>query len=229
MKLVWPRKGWIWKGPLAVLVLLFAMTVVTARHGNQALYPAANDTVTVYILNNGFHTDIVLPAKEVWARGGVLAKAGQAAGDKSWLIYGWGDAGFYSASGTSIERAFDGMRALFAPNNPSVIRVWGIDSDPGQAWKAPDVVAIRMSRAGFNAMADSMDASFVTKDGAPVTDKVTTPGNPFFTSHQHFSIIRLCNNWTGDQLHAAGLPTTPMIDGLAPLLALDLSLRAKVR
>ncbi|ESQ87532.1 hypothetical protein ABAC460_19585 [Asticcacaulis sp. AC460] len=219
----------MWKAPLAVLALFLVMTVLTARHGNKALYPATNDTVTVYILNNGFHTDIILPADEVNTRGGILAKAGQAAGDKNWLVYGWGDAGFYSGKGSSIERALDGLRALFAPNNPSVIRVWGIDTDPAVAWKAPDVLTVHMSRAGFTAMADSIEASFITQNGAPVSDKVTTPGNPFFTSNQHFSIARLCNNWTGDQLHAAGLPTTPMIDGLAPLLALDLSLRAKVR
>lgn len=217
---VW-RKGLVWKTLLGFVAVWCLAVLLTARHGERSLYPASGDTVTVYVLDNGFHTDIVVPAAEVAARGGVLDKAAAEAGGGDWLAFGWGDAGFFTGKGASFGRALDGLRALFHPGNPSVIRVFAV-------YRAPDAKKLVLSRAGFEAMAAHMEASFVTADGAPVLDPVARPGNPFFTSREHFSVVRLCNNWTADQLSAAGLPTAPMIDGLAPLLALDLKLRSGI-
>lgn len=214
-------KGFYAKASLALMGLCVGLVLLTARHGDRRLYPAAADTVTVYLLDNGFHTDIVLPYDVVAARGGLLAQTGQAAGQGRWIAYGWGDANFFTAHGTSLARALDGLRALFHPGNPSVVRVIAFDDDPG-------AVPIRLSRSGFEAMTAHMEASFVTQGGAPILDRVATQGQPFFTSREHFSIVRLCNNWTADQLAAAGLPTSPMTDGLAPLLRLDLRLRGGV-
>ncbi len=217
---VW-RKGFAWKALLSLVVVWCLAVVLTARHGEHSLYPASGDTVTIYVLDNGFHTDIVLPTAEVVARGGILARAAAATGGGDWLAYGWGDAGFFTGKGASFGRALDGLRALFHPGNPSVVRVFAF-------YRQPDAKGLVLSRAGFEAMAAHMEASFVTADGAPVLDPVATPGSPFFTSREHFSIVRLCNNWTADQLSAGGLPTAPMVDGLAPLLALDLKLRGGV-
>lgn len=213
-------------GFAALLVVFVLLGVITARHGDRALYPATGDTVTIYILNNGFHTDIALPADEVARHGGILAQAGRAANGAPWQVYGWGDQGFYTAKGFSVARAFDGLRALFVPGNPSVIRVFGSDRRPDLAYQG--VTAVTLSRAGFDAMTAHMDASFTTMAGAPVAAPVIAD-EAFFMSPEHFSIARLCNNWTSDQLSAAGLKTAPLFDGLAPVLALDLRLRDGVK
>ena len=131
------RKGLIWKLPLVLLGVWTLAVFVTARPGNRALYPAYGETVTIYVLNNGFHSDIVLPADRVMARGGVLAEAGKAGGGRKWLVYGWGDKGFYTATGMSFARMADGLRALFRPGNPSVIRVYGVEATPDRAFVEP--------------------------------------------------------------------------------------------
>ena len=145
---------------------------------------------------------------------------------RPWIVYGWGDLGFYTAKGYSVARALDGLRALFHPGNPSVIRVFGVDRQPDQAYQG--ATAIHVSRAGLNALMDHMSGSFTIQDGAPIA----APGvadDIFFKSREHFSILRLCNNWTSDQLAAAGLKTSPVTDGLAPFLDLDLRWRDGVR
>lgn len=223
------RKGLVWKLPLIALCVWALAIIVTARPGDKALYPAADKGVTIYVLNNGFHSDIVLPADRVMARGGVLAEAGKAGGGRKWLVYGWGDKGFYTAKGVSFARMLDGLRALFRPGNPSVIRVYGVDASPERAFVEPIASPVVISEAGFAALAQSLETSFVSEGGKPVVADIAKPDDMFFTSHEHFSIVRLCNNWTSDQLAAAGLPMTPMIDGLAPLLALDLDVRSGVR
>ena len=220
-----PGKGILWKGALAMLAFLAVIVLATARPGDRAIYPARGDTVTIYVVNNGFHTDIALPASEVLARGGVLADAGRAAGSHTWWLYGWGDAGFYTQSGFSGARLADGARALFVPNNPSVIRVFGVDARPDRAFDAT-VMPVTLSRAGFDALESHIEASF-TAGPQPVA--VNDPSSVFFKSREHFSALRTCNNWASDQLAAAGLPTTPAIDGLATLFALDLRLRAHLQ
>jgi uncharacterized protein (TIGR02117 family) len=222
------RQELIWKLPLLALCALILAVIVTARPGDRAIYPAQDPGVAIYVLNNGFHSDIVLPADRVMARGGLLAEAGKAGQGQKWLVYGWGDKGFYTAKGMSLARMADGLRALFRPGNPSVIRVYGITASPDQAFVEPIATRVILSEAGFSALAKSLEASFVADAGKPVVADIAKPDDMFFTSHEHFSVFRLCNNWTSDQLAAAGLPTTPMIDGLAPMLELDLRLRSGV-
>ncbi len=65
--------------------------------------------------------------------------------------------------------------------------------------------------------------------GGPVMAPIRRePGEAFFASSESFSLIHLCNHWTADLLHAAGLPVTPVLDVLPVGLALDLDLRAGV-
>ncbi len=212
---------------LALLGFYILFTVATLRHGDRHLYPANDGPVTIYILNNGFHSDLILPADRVRAHGGLLAKAGEAADGKAWIAYGWGDAKFFAASGSVQSRLPDGARALFLPGNPSVIRIFGV-SDP-RLYDGHVVSPIHLSPQGFEALANHIEASFTSRQGVPVPADVGDGSDAFFQSPEHFSIVRLCNNWTADQLSAAGLPTAPAIDGLAPMLKFDLDLRAHVK
>jgi hypothetical protein len=129
----------------------------------------------------------------------------------------------------SIERVGDGLRALFWPGNKSVIRFTGLNVQPDKAYQSTDAATLALSPEGFEAMARSIEASFAAAPGEALTSSGMRdmPG-VFFPSRESFSALRMCNNWTSDQLSAAGLPTTPMVDGLSALLALDLSWRAGV-
>ena len=212
---------------LGCAVAVYAVLVLLTLHpGDRRLYPANEDAVTVYVLNNGFHTDIALPASEVRAQGGALADAARALPDSQWLVYGWGDAGFYTARGLSPARILDGLRALFWINNPSVIRLYGLDRSPDIAYAGRVATPIHLSSAGFAALDRHMAGSFSTVHNAPVVYPVAETTDLFFSSHEHFSALRVCNNWTSDQLAAAGLPTAPIADGIALLLRLDLAWRA---
>ena len=215
---------------LVVLLAFVAATVVTARPGDRAIYPAVAPAQTVYVINNGFHTDIAVPAKALAQRGGALAQAAAAVPPDPWMVIGWGDASFYTARGISPARVGDGLRALFRPGNPSVIRIFGVSRDPAQAYAPGAATPVALSEAGLARLLDRMEASMSISHGAPVRARTqTTPDEVFFDSVEHFSLLRMCNHWTADMLAAGGLPTTPMLDGLAPGLMADLSLRAGVR
>ena len=82
----------------AVLIAFVVMKMSTATHGDRHLYPAGNEKVTVYLLDNGFHTDIAVPAALVKAHGGPLDLAAPRQSGR-WVSYGWGELGFYTAKG----------------------------------------------------------------------------------------------------------------------------------
>lgn len=220
--------GWFWRA-LPVVLALFVLAACIIRPGDRRLYPATTDPVGVYVLNYGFHTDLVLPTDRVLARGGRLAEAARAAGNWRWMVIGWGDESFYTGTGMSLERVGDGLRALFWPGNRSVIRVTGLDLQPDTAYLNIEAASISLSPQGFDAMARSIEASFAAAPGEPlVASGMKDMPGVFFPSRENFSFFRLCNNWTSDQLDAAGQPTTPLVDGLSALPALDLSMRAGV-
>lgn len=223
------RRPKLWQVALGLIATLALAIVLTARHGDNRLYPARGEAVTVYVLNYGFHTDIAIPADLIRAHGGRLAEAAHAAGNWSWYVIGWGDESFYTGTGASMDRALDGLRSLFWPGNPSVIRITGLNTPSDKAYLKTDTAALALSPEGFEAMAQSIESSFSAEPGQPLLSSGLRdmPG-VFFPARGDFSILHTCNNWTSDQLNAAGLPTTPMIDGLAPLFVWDTGLRAGV-
>jgi uncharacterized protein (TIGR02117 family) len=190
------------------------------KPGDHALYPppAGAAHVSVYLVDNGFHTGLALPTARL-PRSGPLAQAvARSAGDAPYTEVGWGDAQFYIQTGVSPMRALDALRALFAPNNPSVIQVEGLRAAPDRLWST-GVARVDLSEDGFRRLTASIDRSFAVHDRRLVA-MAGAPG--FFLSVEHFSVLHLCNHWAAEQLNAAGLPIRPILDLLPAGLVFDL-------
>jgi uncharacterized protein (TIGR02117 family) len=206
---------------------LILITLATARDGDRRLYPPRPDeAVTVYLIDNGFHTDLALPREAL--RGHLIADAARMATDKPWVAVGWGDQRFFIERGLSARRVMDGLRALFAPSNPSAVRLDGLARRPDEIYAARAVRPLRLSRAGLARLAARLDASLARDAaGRPVrTPAPAAPDTAFFKSVEAFSLLHLCNHWTAELLNAAGVPTTPVLDTFAPGLRVDLAVRA---
>lgn len=211
----------------ALFLLLLLLTLATAEGGDPALYPArSGQGVTIYLVDNGWHSDIAVPTAAIEARGDALAAAARQASAAPWMLIGWGDARFYEASSSALSRVPDGLAAL-AGGRPTVVHLEGAFAAPDRTWRR-GVRAITLSRAGLVALLARADRSLALgADGAPIMAAIhREPDEAFFTSGERFSLIHLCNHWTAELLHAAGLPVTPVLDTLPVGLALDLRLRA---
>ena len=206
---------------------LVLATLATARGGDARLYPPRpREAVTVYLVDNGFHTDIALPRA---ALGPLAGRAAAEVTDRPWVMAGWGDARFFIEEGMSLDRAMDGLRSLFAPNNASAVRLDGLPVTPDRYY-ASGVRRVGLSRAGLAHLAARLDAT-LARDGAGRPVRLPGRGEPhvgFFKSGETFSLTHLCNHWTAELLNAAGLPVTPVLDTLPAGLILDLKLRARV-
>jgi uncharacterized protein (TIGR02117 family) len=219
-------RGWL--ALAALLALLLLATLATARPGDPALYPPGPGAgVTVYLIDNGFHSDLALPREAVLAAGGPLAAATAETTHAPWVLVGWGDAKFYEADSPWQGRIPDGLRALLG-GRPTVVHLEGV-GPPERTWTT-GVRRLAISRAGLAAIIRRVDRSLVLAAGAPAMDPAAPrpADEAFFESREGFSLFHLCNHFTSDLLDAAGLPTTPVLDTTVEGMALDLKLRARL-
>jgi hypothetical protein len=167
--------------------------------------------VPLYLLDNGFHTDMVAPRAALAARPGPLADAVATLEPGDWILIGWGDARFYVDQSPIQSRLGDGARAFFHPGNPSVLMLRPETQAPEQAFLSEGRRRLVLSQAGFTAMDRRIEASLDLSTGAPHV-AATRPGDPvrFFASRETFSVLHLCNHWAGEMLEAAGLPIRPV-------------------
>lgn len=195
-------------GALGALAALWTWTAP----GDPGLWPAGAEDpgVEATLLDNGFHTDLALPRAALEARGGPLADAVRSLPAGDWILIGWGDARFYVDQSPISDRLPDGARAFFRPGNPSVVMLDPAQRDPRAVFAEEGRRDVRLSRAGFEAMAARIEASLDLSTGAPRL-AAARPGDDarFFASREHFSILHLCNHWTAGVLNAGGLETHP--------------------
>ena len=207
-------------GPLVAAMALGAFTALWTwtAPGDPALWPASTADagfevagVEVHVLDNGFHTDLAVPRASLEARTGPLAEAVRGLPPGDWILIGWGDAKFYVDQSPMTDRLPDGVRAFFRPGNASVIMLDPAQRDPRDLVAADRRRSLRLSAAGFEAMADHIEASLDLSDGrARIAAARDGDDARFFASHEHFWIGRLCNHWSAGVLNAAGLPARPL-------------------
>ena len=222
----WPKRKLRRLSPvagMAVLGLVLA-TLATAREGDARLYPPAPEhAVTVYLVDNGFHTDLAVPSSAL--AGHLAGRAAAIATRRPWVLVGYGDRRFFTQQGMSVARALDGLRALFVPGNPSILRFDGLAASPDRVY-ADGVRPLRLSPEGLHRIAVAIDTS-LARDAAGSPIPVPAPPEPdsrFFAARAPFSLIHLCNHWTAELLNAAGVPTMPVLDTLPAGLKLDVDL-----
>ena len=202
-------------GPLIAAIILGGVAALWTwtAPGDPALWPASatDEGVEVHVLDNGFHTDLAVPRAALEARAGPLAEAVRSLPPGDWILIGWGDARFYVDQSPITDRLPDGARAFFRPGNASVIMLDPAQRDPLDLVAADRRRSLRLSEAGFAAMADHIEASLDLKDGrARIAAARAGDDARFFASREHFWIGRLCNHWSAGVLNAAGLPARPL-------------------
>ena len=102
---------------IAALIGLVAGLWTLTRPGDPALFPAPPNEAgaTVYLIDNGFHTDLAVPRAALMDGGGPLAEATASLAPGDWVLVGWGDAKFYVDQSPVSGRLADGALELANP------------------------------------------------------------------------------------------------------------------
>ena len=228
--------GWTAAAAMAVVIVA---AFLTARSGDAVLFPPpARTGVEIFVAANLYHSGIVIPSPAIAeaARRNSLPALGAIAerfADYPRIEFGWGDEGFYSRVPTSAELTTAlALRALFRPNNSSVLHVVGLSEHPRKAYPEASIVMLSLGERGFERLAVMLDASFARTGRDRTIDEIGRGlygPSRFYRAVGSFNLLRVCNHWIADLLDAAGVPTAPVLATMPQGLLWDLSWRGGAR
>jgi uncharacterized protein (TIGR02117 family) len=167
------------------------------------------DGIKVFVVSNGFHTDVLLPLRE--ARTGIdwlqfLANPGWASqfGAYQYAAFGWGNEGFYLASYQGQRPGLGTILQALLPS-PTLMHVDFYRAAPRLG---PRTVALQLSEAQYRQLAGYVQASFAhDSTGALIPRNAAgyTPDDFFFQARGRYHALRTCNDWTNQALTQAGI------------------------
>ncbi|HEX2802565.1 MAG TPA: TIGR02117 family protein [Sphingomicrobium sp.] len=198
--------------PAAYMVAALVGSFVPVNSG----WTEPEQGITVYLADNGIHTDIIMPASAQgldWAP--LVPRRDTAAGraNARWVAFGSGEEQVYLETPTwwdispaTIWAALTGSR-----------RVMHVEwvSDPAYAARE-----IRLRPDEYRRLWAAVRSDFeLGREGRPM--RVDHPGygccDAFYRGTGRFNALKTCNSWTADKLRIAGVKTSlwpPFTSGL---------------
>jgi uncharacterized protein (TIGR02117 family) len=173
-----------------------------------------DEGVTVYIANNGLHSDIVMPAKAQgldWTPFVPKSDFADANSDAQWVAFGSGEERVYLETprwqditpGTIWSALTGGRRVMHVE--------WV--SNPGYMDRA-----IRLRPEEYRRLWAAIRADFELNDGRP--QRIDHPGygrsDAFYWATGKFNGLKTCNTWAAGRLRLAGVETSvwpPFVQG----------------
>ncbi len=198
--------------PAAYMVAALAGSFVPVNSG----WTEPEQGITIYLADNGIHTDIIMPADAEsldWAKLVPRSDSATAPTNARWVAFGSGEEKVYLETPTwwdirpkTIWAALTGSR-----------RVMHVEwvADPTYAERE-----IRLRPAEYRRLWAAIRADFESgPDGRPI--RIDHPGygccDSFYWGGGRFNALKTCNSWTADKLRIAGVKTSlwpPFTSGL---------------
>lgn len=218
-----------------LLILGLVLLALPALYGAAALalglLPAPHreptpgqPTVPVYLISNGWHVWVAVPARtgqaetdwSAWLADSSLSER-LAEGD--YVAFGWGDRDFYLNTRRPVDFHPGLALAALLGRGPAAMHVMRV---PEAALSGPELKTRRLEvdALQYHALAAYIQTGFAPGgDGRP--QPLSEPGfgldDVFFEATGRYSPFRTCNEWIGAGLRAAGLEAgwwTPFPYGL---------------
>lgn len=205
---------WLAAALLAVCAAILLGAVPIPVPGGAAEAEARGGTLRVYVLSNGFHSDIALPDEggETLRRLGVDgADFPVPPGAARYWAFGWGSRTAY----TSLRKVTDltpGIMARALAFDESVMHIQPL----GEITGGRGVYALDLTLRQYDDLIAGIRRSFGSEI-RPIAGITQGFGDRFYRAAGRFSAIRGCNVWTGLRLREAGIGV-----GLWPVFAQSL-------
>lgn len=186
-----------------LMALLFGLMEIHADRDKNM-----KDDVSIYLISNGVHTDIVMPMKsEVydWHRvvNPLFTRSGQAA---EYVGIGWGDRGFYLESPTWADlkpsTAFKAITGL----GGSAMHVTFYANAP---YEHADSIRIQLTAAEYERLIEDILPSFKfdpeTHQPILIKNAHYHESDIFYEANGRYTLFHTCNTWTNNRLKKSGL------------------------
>jgi uncharacterized protein (TIGR02117 family) len=212
-----------------LFVGIYALAVYTLPKIVVEREPATSEDVTLYILTNGMHTDLVMPVKTAtidWSREIKYENTKKADTTLAFIAMGWGDKGFYLDTPTWAELKYStAFRAAFALSTTAIHTTFYDKMTVGERCRM-----FKMSNAEYARLVTYIHES-LQKDAnkQPIFIKTTAiygENDAFYEANGSYSMLHTCNTWANNGLKAAGQKAcywTPFDTGIFALYPIEAS------
>jgi uncharacterized protein (TIGR02117 family) len=169
--------------------------------------PGSSQDVTIYILTNGVHTDIVVPVKNQqmdWSKELKFENTTGKDTAASFVGMGWGDKGFYLNTPTWAELKFSvAFKAAFALSSSAIHATYHKELKESSSCKK-----ITISKAQYSRLITFITKSFKT-DAAGHFINIKTNANygtddAFYEANRKYNLFYTCNTWANNALKSCG-------------------------
>jgi uncharacterized protein (TIGR02117 family) len=191
---------------LIFLALYFSLAYILSRIPVEK-EQATNADISIYILSNGVHTDIVVPTKNDLFNWHELVKPEHTLSQDSTaglLAFGWGDKGFYLETPTWNDLKFStAFKAAFGLSSSAIHATYYHHLTPGEQCKE-----ILISKEQYLKLIAYITQSFLsdkTKSVINISTKAVYGNNDaFYEAVGSYSLFKTCNTWTNSALKHCG-------------------------
>ena len=164
--------------------------------------------LSIYIINNGAHTDIVMPVHTAvidWSEWIPYENTLGKDSSLAWIAMGWGDKGFYLETETWADlKASVAINAAFGLSTTAIHATYYKEMKEGERSRK-----IELSLEQYKNLIAYIQKSFQTDESGKykyvATDKQYGLHDAFYDAKGSYSMLHTCNTWANDALKAAGL------------------------
>jgi uncharacterized protein (TIGR02117 family) len=192
---------------LVVLLLLYLLSAFTLSRMSTDREKDTRPEMTIYILTNGVHTDLVVPVKSEeinWSN--YIPFANTTANDTTaqWLAFGWGDKGFYLETPTWGDLTFStAFKAAFSLSSSAIhATYYRMMHENSQCRK------IEISKAQYARLVTYIRNTLDTTDGGMPVHIATNASygkhDAFYEARGSYHLFHTCNTWANNGLKSCG-------------------------
>lgn len=169
--------------------------------------PATAQTIDIYILTNGVHTDVVVPVKNEqidWSKEVKFENTISKDTTAKLIAFGWGDKGFYLNTPTWADLKFStAFKAAFALSTSAIHATYHKDVIESSSCKK-----IMISKEQYMRLIAYIQNSF-KKDAHEHVINIKTNANygetdAFYEANRRYNLFFTCNTWANNALKACG-------------------------
>ena len=189
---------------LFIVVYLLAVVLLPMIPVNKEKQKP-NDQITVYILTNGVHTDIVVPVKSEAIDWSTFIPFTDTKSKKEfkYIAFGWGDKGFYLDTPEWKDLKFStAFKAAFWLGDSALHTTFYDEMTIGE-----DCRRVYMSLEEYKSLITYIKKSYDLDQNNKVelikTDAVYGNNDAFYEAKGSYSLFFTCNTWAANALKAA--------------------------
>lgn len=192
------------------LLILYGLATVVLSYipVNKKQHLAEEQTITVYLLTNGVHTDLVLPFQSElydWSFWLNPALTPGKTFQPQWVAFGWGDKGFYLQTPEWKDLKMNVALKAALGLSQSAMHVTYYHQMKANGL---DCIEIQVTKKQFDILCAFISNSFDVENEEFIlidTDQNYGLDDVFYEAKGSYSIFYTCNTWTNDALKAAKL------------------------